>query len=326
MAPVYFFTGENAFALRQEKVRWTGEFAAKHGAENLLQVDGNAISLRNILDEVSVGAFIAEKRLVVVRGLPRWTKEEMRLFLDAVHPSSVVLFCDPAPDKRLGGYKELAAAATVKDFPALRGAQLRDWVLSYARQQGGVLEPSAATLLLEIVGEEQDMLAQEIAKLALLGRPATLADVRMLAVPSGGQEVWQLTTLIAKADLPGALAYVQLLLRSGEDAFSLWNILLWLLRCLGAVSLCAAEGERNPAKIASIAGVPFPTARMLLPLAQDIPPRALRPLIAWAVRADRDLKTGGYRATSEAPQELLSLVDDLIVRCCRLADRHPRSV
>ena len=318
MQNIFLFTGTNLFALRQEKQRWMREFAAKHGVENLLSLDGSDISLQNILDAVSTAPFIAVSRLTVISGVPKFPKEDMRRLLDAVHPSCVLLFVDPAPDKRLGGLKELQVAATVKQFAPLAGRMLREWMVSFARACGSTLDPAAVEKLLMIVGSDQEMLAQELHKLALGSGPTiTVAHVALLAVPSGEQEIWQLSSLLARRDLPEALRYARSLLRSGEDPFSLWNMLLWMVRCLAGVALCAAEGERNPARIASTAGVPFPTAKTFLPLAQTMPLPVLRELIAWAVTADRELKTGGYRATAESSQELLALIDALVVRCCR---------
>ena len=327
MPNIFLFTGDNAFTLRQEKKRWIDEFTTKHGAENALQIDGSEVSLRPLLDEVSASPFISGKRLVVIQGVPRLTKEEMQVLLQSVHPDCVLLFCDPAPDKRLGGLKHLLTVATVKEFAPVRGKALHEWMKRECQRLGSSLEPAATDLLLMTVGENQDMLAQEIAKLALSsGASITVEHVRLLAVPSGEQEVWHLTTLLSQNDLPGALQYAQSLLRSGEDPFSLWNVLLWLVRCLAAVAICSAEGQRNPAKVASSVSVPFPTARMLLPMTQRIDLPALRDLVAWAVAADRDLKTGGYKATGEATQELVALIDELIVRCCSLQDRAMPSI
>lgn len=319
MPNVYLFTGENAFALRSEKQRWVREFVTKHGLENALQVDGSSVLLRSLLDEVSSSPFISGKRLVVIAGVPKLSKDEMQILLSSVHPDCILLFCDPTPDKRLGGLKYLLTVATLKEFAPLQGKALTDWMMRTAQEQGSSLPADAANLLIGIVGEDQDMIAQELSKLSVAGPVVTQDSVRLLAVPSGEQEVFQLTTLLSRGDLPVTLRYARALLRSGEDPYSLWNILLWLVRCLAAVTMCVAEGERNPAKIASMGSVPFPTAKMLTPMAQNIRLSQLRPLVDWAVAADRDLKTGGYKSTAEAPQELVALIDELIVRCCELS-------
>lgn len=316
---LFLFTGENTFALRQEKRRWIEEFVAKHGPENFLPIDGSHVTLRQLLDDVSTGPFIATKRLVVIDKVPKLSKEEMQVLLPAVHPDCILLFCDPAPDKRLGGLKYLLTVATVKEFAPVLGKPLLDWMQQESRRHGSAMENAAAATLLSIVGENQDMLAQEIGKLAIAGAgDITSERVSLLAVPSGEQEIWQLTTLLSRGDLPSALRYARLLQQSGEDPYSLWNVLLWLVRCLTAVTLCVAEGERNPTKIASSGGVPFPTARMLVPMAEKIRLSDMHTFLRWAVAADRDLKTGGYKATGEAAQELVALIDELIVRCCGL--------
>jgi DNA polymerase III delta subunit len=146
-------------------------------------------------------------------------------------------------------------------------------------------------------------------------RPVTAADVTELAVPSGEQEIWALTNYLAAGRREDALRYAQRLLERGEDAFSLWNILLWMLRTLTTVTAAVQAGERQPAQIASLYRVPFPTAKNLLPLASRLSLPSLRALVEWGAAADVQLKTGGYRATQEAPQELTALIDRFILLC-----------
>lgn len=317
VSSLFLFTGENAHALREERRRWTAEFGQKHGSENLLTVDGASVPFQTLLDDVSVAPFIAAKRLVVVQGIPRTTKEDIERLAECIHPACVVLFCDGSPDRRLSGVKALLATATVKEFPRLRGKVLEQWMDREAQALGARFETGSRERLLQTAGEDQDTLAEEIRKLALGARSGAITRdlVMELAVPSGEQEVWQLTSLLSRFDSPGALRYAKTLHTQGNDAFSLWGILLWMLLSLVAVSCAAREGQRQPAKIASLTGVPFPTVRTLLPLAERANPERLRALLDWAVETDIALKTGGYRATGEAPQELLALVDECILRC-----------
>lgn len=325
VSSLFVFTGENAFALREAKTRWIAEFIRKHGAENLLTLDPEHLQLRQLLDEVGTAPFIGGKRLVVVRGIPKWSKEEVDRLCAAIHPDCVVLFCDPSPDRRLAGVKALLAAATVREFPRLSGKSLQPWMEQQAGVLGCTLPADARDLLVGTVGEDQDTLFLEIQKLALActGGAITAAAVRQLAVPSGEQEVWQLTGFLGRGDTAGALRYARTLYAQGEDPFSLWNILLWMLRSLVSVSCAVAEGGTQPGSIAAKASVPFPTVRALLPLAERVDREQLRACVDWAVEADTMLKTGGHRSTAEAPQELLALVDECILRCGALS--APRS-
>ncbi len=314
-ASLFLFTGENLFALREEKRKWMQEFAAKHGAENLLVLDGATVGFRALLDETSIAPFIAARRLVVLNGVPKFDKEQVEQLARELHPATVLLICDPKPDKRLGGTKALLSIATVKTFAPLAGAPLAEWIRRSLAASGTSIEPAALTALVQRVGEDQDMLWHEIQKLALGREEAVVgvADVECLTVPSAEQEVWTLTNMLAAGKRDDALLYARSLIERGEDAYGVWSILLWMLKNAVATVAAVEEGQRNPAKLASEYGVPFPSAKSLLPLAQRINRRALGRFLDWAADADIQLKTGGYRSTQEFPQEVQALVDRFIV-------------
>lgn len=316
MSQIFYFTGENTYTLSQEKRRWADEFRKKHGPENFISLDGLHLSFRSFLDEIAAAPFIAEKRLIAVDGTPKFSKEETLSIPDHLHASCLLLICDSKPDKRLSSVKELQKIATVKEFPLLDRRRLEAWVDQHARSLGSSIEMDARSHLIEVVGEEQEMLASEMDKLALAatGRGITKADVEMLAVPSGEQEVFGLTNLLAAGKKKEALAYAHDLLARGTTPQSLWAILLWMLDNLTLVSAAVAEGERNPAKIATL-GVPFPSVRTLLPLASNIDRAALGSFVAQIIEDDIALKTGGYKATVEAPEELIALIDRFVLRC-----------
>ncbi len=316
MPNLFYFTGENAFALREEKRQWQGQFGKKHGMENLLSLDGAHLTFRGLLDEVSVAPFIAQKRLVVVSGTPKFSKEEVEGLLAHIHPDCVVVFCDARPDKRLGGVKALLKSASVKEFSPLRGKTLLEWAREYAALHGSSLDGAAAQSVVDRVGDDQEMLASEIAKLSVLKGKKGIAreDVDQVAVASGEREVWQLTSLLSQRKQAEALKYTRNLLSHGEDPFSVWHVLLWTLRNLVSVALAVREGSRDPGGIASALGVPFPTVRTLLPFAQSVDMDRLTSFVDWASQADTDLKTGGYKATGDAPDELLALIDQFVMK------------
>ncbi len=323
MSQIYFFTGENTFALRHERSQWKTRFAEKHGEENLLVLSSADVTYRLLLDEVGTMPFIGDKRLVIIDGVPKFEKEEIESLPQHIHPSCLLLFCDPKPDKRLTSVKVLLKIADVKEFAPLEGAALGGWIRAYAQGKGTACDARAASLLLEIVGENQDTLAQEIEKLAVFAGTQQITEdvVRRLAVPSGEREIWQLTNELARGQTQPALRYVRELLSRGEDPYGVWSILLWMLRNVVTVHAAAASGERNAANLAKM-GVPFPSVRTLQPFADRLSPEKLSSIVNWAADTDIDLKTGIYKATAEAPEEILGLIDSFILR---FAVTGPRS-
>ncbi|MBI3331735.1 DNA polymerase III subunit delta [Candidatus Peregrinibacteria bacterium] len=317
MSQIFFFTGENAYALGLEKKRWMDQFRDKHGPENLIRLDAAGLSFGAFLDEAASAPFIAEKRLIVLQGTPKFLKEETLSIPEHLHPDAVLLIADGKPDKRLSAVKELQKFSTLKEFPLLDRKALDAWIDQHAKSLGTSIAPPARAHLVAIVGEDQEMLASELTKLTLAatGRAITSEDIDMLAMPSGEQEVWTLTNLLSAGKKREALAYARSLQERGTTAQSLWAILLWMLENLTLVAAAAAANERNPGKIASQLGVPFPSVRTLMPLASVIDPVALRSFVSQVVSDDIELKTGGYRATAEAPEELVALIDRFILRC-----------
>lgn len=312
---MYLFTGENSFALREAKMRWIGEFVKKHGEDNCVRVDGAKASVRDLLDDVSVQPFLAAKRLVVLDGAPSCNAEEVRTLASQIHPDVILLIVDPKLDKRTSGAKEFLKACEVKEYPPLKGKAISDWVVSLAQKRQASFDTSALSLLLEYIGEDQDLLSQEVEKLIIAahGRVITKEDIEFLCVPTDEGIVWRITDLLSAGHHQEALLYAHRLLDRGGDAYGLWAILLSFLRNVIAVKAAVSAGVTSPSAVAEETGVhPF-ALRSLLPYAKKTAIEELRQILSWVTQADTDLKTGGLRATDESPQELFGLIDRFIL-------------
>ena len=321
-AQIFLFTGENAYQLLREKLRWIAQFTEKHGPENISRLDGPTLKLRNLLDEACVAPFLASKRLIIVNGVPKLTREEIAELAAQIHPSCIVAFFDPKPDKRTTGVKELMTTAKVTEFRPLEAKALLAWLRTSAAESGRELTAPAAERMLERVGDDQQMLSEELHKILLVpgDSPLSVDDVDRLVVPGGDQVVWDLLRLLCARDLPAALRYERDLLASGESPFSVWSVLLWMLKNLVHVTIWNEQRSVSPGDVARELKVAFPTANSLIAFARTVSPDQLRDFLHETVTADRDLKTGGYRATEEAPQELTALIDRFVVRCCALGN------
>ncbi len=315
MSSLFFFTGENVHELREAKRRWIAQFIEKYGEDNMIRLDGSKTTFRDLLDEVSVAPFISPKRLVVLEGVMKASKEEIRMLPEHIHPDTIVLFADPKPDKRLAGTKELLAIAEVKEYKPLVGAQLQQWIKAQVAAEGSSIEPAAVSALLDMTGEDQDMLEQELKKLSLhaTGKSITKADVEEMVDPSDEGVVWKLSDLLAAGRKQEALTYAHRLVERGGDAYGLWAILLNLLKNTVAVCGETAEGNSDQKSISENTGIHFMAIRSLMPLGRKLKEKDLRAMTAWTVEADKSLKTGGYRSTDESPEELLGLIDRFLL-------------
>lgn len=312
---VHVFTGENAFMLEEALQTWTRAFAQKHGLDNLVRLDAKETALHDLLDYIGVAPFLAAKRLVILRGQPKFAKEDIETLFLTIHPDVILLLVEAKFDQRLGAVKELFKRAQVDTFEPLVRPMLLKWMTGYAQAYGCALAPDAAERMLQIVGEEQDMLAAELRKLCLYasGRSVKRADVELLVLPGEGSQ-WTLTDLISERKVGAALLYAHDLSNRGQDAFAVWNIFLWFLRTLASVSACAQSGMTNPNDVAKSASVPWRRVQPLLTLQRALGPAKLKRIVEEAVAADIALKTGGYKATTDDTEELQSVIDRMILR------------
>ncbi len=315
MKQLHLFLGENSYMLREEKKRWISEFVKRHGQDNLVRLDAQGLSIRALLDEVSVLPFLAERRLVVIDGIPTCSREEIEALSSQVHPQVIVLFCQSKIDKRLTGSKELLERAEVSEFLPLKGKQLSLWLSAYLQDRHISIQRDAQELLIDLLGNDQDLLTQEIDKLALLaaGRSITRGDVEVMTIPSDEGIVWHMTDLLCTGAKTEAARAAKRMMERGSDPYGLWAILLSHLKNVVLVHAAKEAGASSAKDIAEKTGVNVFALRSLLPYVTRVQTARLCAFLSWAVRSEKDLKTGALRATDEAPQEIQCLIDQFIL-------------
>lgn len=316
----YLFTGENAYAMTKEVLRWKQSFISKHGPENLLSMQAKDKSVSDLLDAVSVLPFIAEKRLVILEGLPKIEKEDVQRIVESIHSQTVLVIVEAKPDKRLGVTKEIERVAERKQFPLLNSLQLLEWIRESARTLGTVIGPDAESALLGIVGTDQWMLEMELQKLsAACNGEIGIREVEALAVPSGSQIIWQLTDLIGSKKSAEALLFFARRIERGEDPYGMWTILLSMIRNLTMVFAAVSGGMRDERSIASATGLHFLQVRGMLTLARSMNMESIRSLVCYATEADIQLKSGGYHYSAEHQGEVIALGERVIM----MTSPHP---
>lgn len=314
--PLYLFTGENEYELHQLKTRWVQGFVEKYGEDGIDTLDGKGLSVGALLDEVSMMPFLSPKRLVMVRGVPKFAPDDIDSIVANMHPDVFLVFIDPKPDKRLKGTGHLLKTAEKKECAPLKGAVLERWMQEEVASNGKRIESRAIALLIESLGTDQFLLASELQKLCLIPREQiTAQDVEVHMLPSEEGVAWKLSDILLSGKKAAALAFVHRMLSRGGEPYLVWNVLLHMAKNLTAVRAAMQEHGSDQSTVAKEAGVhPF-ALRSLLPAAKKLSHQQLSDFVHWMTDADIKLKTGDVRATDEKPQELRTLIDLSILRC-----------
>ncbi len=271
--PAYYFWGDDDFALQTAvhtlRQRTLDEAWASFNYEVISPDAAGGPS--QALNQAMTAPFGAGRRLVWLQNTtlgqrcPEPVLAEFERTLPKLLDSSVLLLTSTAkPDGRAKFTKLFKTHGEIREFAAIppwKTDQIRQQVVTVAKQQGLALESATLDLLAEAVGNDTRQLYLELEKLALYwgANPQPIPPtVAAALVTVSTQTSLQLAQALKQGDTPTALGLVSDLLDRNEPAlrivatlvnqFRLW---LWLRTLIQA-------GVQNDAEIAAAAEVANP--------------------------------------------------------------------
>lgn len=161
-----------------------------------------------------------------------------------------------------------------------------------AHELGAAIERQAAALLADSLNGEPARMSIELEKLATYvnrERPISAADIEALVVAARKNTVWQLTEMLSSRRRAHALAFLDNLLREGEQPVAIIGALAWAYRKL-------IEARSLPARTQG-----FQAARTL-----GMAPQSTEAAVRNAHRVSKEALLAGLRALAEADSQLKS--------------------
>ena len=199
-------------------------------------LDGQKVSLEELRNVVETVPFLAEKRLAIVHGLierfetsarPERSRSSRSPLQDAAPYVSclisipdttvVVLVESEIPDLVKGRFKDLSPKADLRTFPLLKEGRLKPWVERRVSDLAGSISPQAVDRLVQLVGSNLWVMANETDKLLAFaaGRRIEDADVKALVGYTQEVSVFALIDSILDFDAAAASSVLQRLLGQG---------------------------------------------------------------------------------------------------------------
>lgn len=228
---------------------------------------GKEAQWRDVADELStVSLFSAGPRLVVIdEADPFVTANRDKLEHYVAQPSStgcLVLDVETwASNTRL--YKAIDKTGLPIDCRApqrkqgkrnvLDEGRLLKWLAAWATEEHDArLDPTAAALMLDLVGPELGILDSELAKLSLFAGPGGTILPEMVRDVVGGwrtKSIWDLVDAAAMGNADQALAGLDRLLQMGEQPHALFAQIAWSLRRFAAATRIYQQAQRRRQRI-----------------------------------------------------------------------------
>jgi DNA polymerase-3 subunit delta len=314
--PIYVLPGDEDFLKRQvvQALRRSILGEEDEGFGYSPQAGDKAVWAA-VHDELQTLPFLGGYRLVVIDGAdPFVTNYRQKLEKYVAAPSStgvLVLVVNTWPaNTRLAKLID-ANGTIVCNAPAT--ARLPEWCARWCQaQHGKQLAAPAAQLLVELIGPEMGLLAQELAKLAAYAGDAARIDSRdvdKLVGNSRAEEVWSIFDAVAAGNAGEALSVLDRLFDQGSAPQQILGAVSYQVRLLARAGRLHSQGKPLPSVLAGL-GLYRDRADRAAAQMRHLGPRRLARLYDWLLDLDLGIKGG-----SQLPERLQ--FERLIVRLAR---------
>jgi len=315
---LYILSGQDGFSLAQsleEIKRGIGDGVAV--ATNTTTLGGRQITLEQLRTACETAPFLAERRLVIVKGLldrfeakgkSRRRKKttsaanqqdeykSMGAYIAGIPDSTILVLVEDRIRSNNPLFGELAAKAEVRAFPFLRDAKLRQWIQKRVADEGGGITPQAMALLTKLVGSNLWIMASEINKLILFtsGRRIEEEDVRTVVSRAEQASAFTMVDAILEFKAGEAERLLQQLLQGGAAPAYLLVVLTRQVQRvvrakeLGSQRISKIEIQRRLGLTSEFA------LRKTLEQASRYPMERLKQVYRKLLEADLSIKTGRY--------------------------------
>jgi DNA polymerase III delta subunit len=313
--PVYALIGADAYLQVTRLSQLLDSFPSD---SQRIDIDGEKAELSEVLDELRSFAMFGGWKLVVVRSADAFItrfREPLENYLAAPSTSATLLLRVTTLPANQRIYKLIQKVGVIEKCEPPKAAELPRWIISHAKAAHQLLvNPDAAQLLAELIGDDLGRLDNELAKLALQSdtNKLEISDVRQGVAFQREQEMWDMTNEIAAGHPDKAVRrWRQLVQLDSSSEFRAVTWLgMWLEKVQQAVQL--RKKGMNGFTIASTLKIwprelqePFiKTAEML---GQDGVARAVDLL----VEIDHQSKSGVGNAADNVERFLLQIGDSL---------------
>ena len=221
-SPVYLLYSTDSFLLYEALTVLKGLFQDP-ALLNFEMIDIAAadekLPAEKIIDVLNTLPFLAQRQIVVLRNIQKWTKKEAQkfgLYLKSPSASSllVMLFEGTSPDifdpAMAKAVKAIALSVSEREVPV--------WIRERALKKGMTFTPSAIEYLISFVGSDLGMLHAEIEKFASSdeARVIDVDEVRGVVYTGAEYGAFDLVNALAKKDARGVFKIYENLSRTME--------------------------------------------------------------------------------------------------------------
>ena len=210
---------------------------------NTTMLDGNIVTIEELLTSLSTVPFMADRRLVIVEGLLNrlgGSKKDLGEWLNFpdllkdLPPTANLLLIErePIPSNKL--LSTILRLGQVEKFSPLRHRDLLDWIDARCSKLGLEIERTAVALIADSVGSELRLIDSELNKIKTYsrGRLITREDITLMVPYVRQQNVFRVVDSVIEGRTRDALNASSMLIGLGESPSGIVRMIERQLRFL----------------------------------------------------------------------------------------------
>jgi DNA polymerase III subunit delta len=314
LAPVIFLWGEESWFI-DETIRQIELVAIDPEARefNREVFYGDEAEAQAIVTAAQTLPWLGSQRLVLVRGadaLPRSAEPPLVAYCKQPSPSTCLIFTAQRAETHRPLFALLLKQPWAVRFRRPLGRDLSTWIEQHVAARGGHITSEAVAALVEAVGNDLRLLANEIDKLVTFVGSEQAIEVDSLMALTGDireMSAFELARLLSAGNLAEALRAWGKFASSGEYPGLALGAIIHHVRQLWRIKLAQGAGA-SPERLARELNMPAFTLRRLSAQAATLEPERLRQWLEALLDADQTLKRSALPAQS--------VFERLILRVC----------
>lgn len=294
-------SGANGFLVKRELDRLVDEFSQKHSDLAVQRIDAAETDYSEILTAISNISMFDPIKMVIVRSgsQNKQLVENIEHIIASVPDSTEVIFVEDKLDKRLVYYKTLKKSTEFQEFADVDSRNLPSWVAEIVHSQNGKISNADAGYLVDRVGNNQMILANEIEKLLINNPQINREAINQLTEKTVNSSVFDLLEAAFAGKTDRALNIYDELREQKIEPPQIIGMLSWQLYVLSVIK---TAGSKPTGEIASEAKLNPYVLNKSSSIARNISLNKLRQLVKDLL--DIDVKSKSSNRNSD---EMLKL-------------------
>lgn len=171
--PIYFFMGEEPYYIdKLTEYIEDNVLAEEDRGFNQMVLYGKDVSVEDVISNAKRYPMMADRQVVIVKEAQELSRtiEKLESYALNPQPTTVLVFAYKYKtlDKRKKITKVLEKAGLVYESKKLYENQVGDWIKRVLSGKGYTIEPKAAAMLVEFLGNDLSKISNELDKLAII--------------------------------------------------------------------------------------------------------------------------------------------------------------